>query len=123
LQRWNERWALTRIHGTTKRQVRDMFEEERSSLTALPGTRFEYYQIVERRVHGDAHIEVGGAYYSVPPRYVGTIVIVHVGTLWLRIIDSCSKLCVREQLPLSAGGAGRSMVMFRNKRRRRSFVS
>jgi transposase len=103
LQRWNERWAFTRIHGTTKRQVRDMFEEERSALTALPGTRFEYYQIVERRVHGDAHIEVGGAYYSVPPRYVGTIVVVHVGTLWLRIIDSRSKLCVREHVAIERG--------------------
>ena len=49
LMRWNERWAFTRIPGTTKRQVREMFEEERPALLPLPLTRFEYYRIVERR--------------------------------------------------------------------------
>src|ERR1700756_1456681 len=29
LDRWEERWADTRIHGTTKRQVAAMFAEER----------------------------------------------------------------------------------------------
>jgi len=72
LMRWNERWAATRIHGTTKRQVREMFEEERPFLRPLPSTRFEYYRTIERRAHYDGHIEVSGAYYSVPPRYVGT---------------------------------------------------
>jgi transposase len=103
LMRWNERWAFTRIHGTTKRQVREMFEEERPALLPLPLTRFEYYRIVERRVHGDAHIEVDGAYYSAPPRYVGTSVIVHVGRLWLRILDSRSKQCVREHVTTQRG--------------------
>ena len=60
LTRWNERWASTRIHGTTKRQVREMFEEERTALLALPTTRFEHYRILERRVHFDGHIEVNG---------------------------------------------------------------
>jgi hypothetical protein len=66
-------------------------------------TRFEYYRIVERRVHGDAHVEVDGAYYSAPPRYVGTGVIVHVGRLWLRIIDPRSKQCVREHVTTERG--------------------
>jgi transposase len=96
LMRWNERWAFTRIHGTTKRQVREMFEEERPALLPLPLTRFEYYRIVERRVHVDGYIEVDGAFYSAPPRYVGTSVVVHVGRLWLRIIDPRAKACVRE---------------------------
>ena len=87
LLRWNESWASTRIHGTTKRQVQAMFNEERPHLLPLPPTRFEYYQIAERRVHLDGHIEVQAAYYSVPPRYVGTKVVVHIGRLWLRILD------------------------------------
>jgi len=103
LVRWNERWAFTRIHGTTKRQVRVMFEEERPALLPLPLTRFEYYRIVERRVHGDAHVEVDGAYYSAPTRYVGRSVVVHVGRLWLRIIDSNSKQCVREHITTERG--------------------
>src|SRR5258705_13542612 len=32
LDRWEERWADTRIHGTTKRQVAVMFAEERRTL-------------------------------------------------------------------------------------------
>ena len=36
LDHWDERWAMTRIHGTTKRQVRAMFEEEKPFLQAAP---------------------------------------------------------------------------------------
>jgi len=32
LDRWEERWADTRIHGTTKRQVAVMFAEEKPHL-------------------------------------------------------------------------------------------
>lgn len=96
LLHWNERWAFTRIHGTTKRQVREMFAEERPALAPLAATRFEYFRDGERRVHFDGHIEVDGAYYSVPPRYVGTKVIVHIGRLWLRILDSQTQQLIRE---------------------------
>ena len=96
LAHWNERWAATRIHGTMKRQVRAMFEEERPFLQPLPPTRFEYYRICERTVHLDGHIEVDSAYYSAPPRYVGGKVIVHVGRLWLRILDPRTHECIRE---------------------------
>src|SRR6059058_894907 len=36
LDRWDARWADTRIHGTTKRQVAAMFAEERPALRLLP---------------------------------------------------------------------------------------
>src|SRR5580704_7388094 len=68
LMHWNQRWAATRIHGTTKQQVRAMFEEERPFLCALPATRFEYYRVCERTVHFDGYVEVDSAYYSAPPR-------------------------------------------------------
>jgi transposase len=103
LLHWNETWAATRIHGTTKRQVREMFEQERPALQTLPPTRFEYYSILERRVHLDAHIEVAGAYYSAPPRYVGRKVIVHAGNPWLRIIDEKTKQCIREHAATHKG--------------------
>lgn len=107
LDRWDERWAMTRIHGTTKRQVRAMFEEERPFLQPLPPARFEYYRICERTVHFDAHIEVDGAYYSAPPCYVGRKVPVHVGRLWLRVVDSTTHECVREH----------PIALFRGQRR------
>lgn len=96
LFRWNERWAFTRIHGTVRRQVREMFAEEQPALQPLPTTRFEYYRVVQRRVHLDGHVEIDRAYYSVPPRYCGTTVVVHVGRLWLRILDPYTQTLVRE---------------------------
>ena len=44
LDRWEARWADTRIHGTTKRQVVAMFAEERPTLLPLPVEPFRYYQ-------------------------------------------------------------------------------
>jgi len=43
LDQWEERWADTRIHGTTKRQVAAMFAEEKPSLLPLPLEPFRYY--------------------------------------------------------------------------------
>jgi transposase len=68
LDRWDARWADTRIHGTTKRQVAAMFTEERPSLRPLPVEPFRYYQFSRRTVHLDNCIEVDAAYYSAPPR-------------------------------------------------------
>jgi transposase len=103
LLHWNERWASTRIHGTTKRQVRAMFEDERPFLLPLPPTRFEYYRVAERTVHFDGFIEVGGAYYHAPPHYVGTKVTVHIGRLWIRIIDPRTHQLLREHAVTGKG--------------------
>jgi transposase len=51
LDRWEERWADTRIHGTTKRQVAAMFAEEKPALQPLPLEPFRCYQYGERTVH------------------------------------------------------------------------
>ena len=58
LDHWEERWADTRIHGTTKRQVAAMFAEERPALLPLPVEPFRYYQYGERTVHLDGCVEV-----------------------------------------------------------------
>ena len=103
LDRWDERWAMTRIHGTTKRQMRVMFEEEKPFLQPLPLTRFEYYRIGERTVHFDGLIEVDGAYYHAPPHYAGNKVVVHVGRLWIRIIDPMTHQLIREHAVTGKG--------------------
>jgi len=58
LDRWEEHWADTRIHGTTKRQVAAMFAEEKPALLPLPVEPFRYYQYGERVVHLDGCVEV-----------------------------------------------------------------
>ena len=67
LDHWEQRWADTRIHGTTKRQVAAMFAEEKPSLLPLPLEPFRYYQYGERTVHLDGCVEVEASYYSAPP--------------------------------------------------------
>jgi transposase len=49
LDRWEERWADTRIHGTTKRQVATMFAEEKPFLLPLPVEPFRYYLVRRAR--------------------------------------------------------------------------
>ena len=53
LDAWETRWADTRIHGTTRRQVAAMFAEEKPHLLPLPAEPFRYYRFGERRVHLD----------------------------------------------------------------------
>jgi hypothetical protein len=72
LLHWERSVADTRIHGTTKRQVRKVFEDiERAALRPLPPDPFPMFQEGRRKVHRDGHIEVRRSYYSVPPEYLG----------------------------------------------------
>jgi len=68
---WEKRIADTRIHGTTRKQVHLLFQEEKPYLTPLPSGRFPSFEEGRRSVHRDGHIEVAKAYYSVPPEYTG----------------------------------------------------
>ncbi|MFV1968452.1 MAG: IS21 family transposase [Pirellulaceae bacterium] len=78
LLRWETTVADTRIHGTTRRQVKKAFEEsERAALLPLPVERFPFFHEVERKVNRDGHVEVDKAYYSAPPEYL-------TRTVWVR---------------------------------------
>lgn len=68
---WERTVADTRIHGTTKRQVKLLFEQERTALSLLPRERFACFHEGKRKVSSDGHVEVAKAYYSAPPEYLG----------------------------------------------------
>ena len=87
LDHWEERWADTRIHGTTKRQVAAMFAEEKPFLLPLPIEPFRYYQYGERVVHLDGRVEVEAAYYGAPPGWIGRVVRVQWDELFVRLLD------------------------------------
>jgi hypothetical protein len=94
LDRWEERWADTRIHGTTKRQVAVMFAEERPTLLPLPVEPFRYYQHGERTVHLDGCVEVEAAYYS----WIGRRVWVQWNASHVRLLDPLTGQLLREHL-------------------------
>ncbi len=87
LDHWDARWADTRIHGTTKRQVAAMFAEERSALLPLPLAPFRYYEHGSRTVHLDGCVEVDGPYYSVPPGNLGERIPVQWDGHTVRLLD------------------------------------
>lgn len=71
LQRWCETIANARIHATTRKAPVALFDEERSSLLALPQRRFEPVVYKQAKVHRDVHINIDGALYSVPWTLMG----------------------------------------------------
>jgi transposase len=104
LDRWEQRWADTRIHGTTKRQVAVMFSEEKPHLLPLPLEPFRYYQYGERVVHLDGCVEVEAAYYGLPPGWIGRPVKVQWDELHVRILHPSTSQLLREHLRQKRGG-------------------
>lgn len=89
LRQWEATVADTRIHGTTRRQVQQMFAEvEKPALRPLPATRFPSFQEGQRIVNRDGHVEVAKAYYSAPPEYLGRTVWVRWDARMVRLFDA-----------------------------------
>jgi hypothetical protein len=88
LEHWEQTIADTRIHGTTNKQVGQLFASvERSCLQPLPAERFPFYHESKRKVSRDGHISVGRAFYSVPPEFLGCDVWVRYDSRIVRILD------------------------------------
>ena len=88
LLEWETQVADTRIHGTTRKQVKKAFEDvEREALLPLPVDRFPSFNEVRRKVNRDGHVEVDKAYYSVPPEYLGRSVWVRWDSRVVRVFN------------------------------------
>ncbi len=96
LDRWEERWADKRIHGTVKQQVAARFEEEKPALLPLPLEPFRYYQFGKRTVHLNGCVEVDGAYYAPPPGNIGRELDVQWDGVHVRILDPKTGELMRE---------------------------
>ena len=103
LDQWELRWADTRIHGTTKRQVAVMFAEERPALGPLPVEPFRYYRFGDRTVHLNGCVEVEGAYYGAPPGWLGRRVQVQWNDLHVRLLAPTTGQLLREHLRTRRG--------------------
>jgi len=103
LDHWEQGWADTRIHGTTRRQVAVMFAEEKPALLPLPLEPFRYYQYGERTVHLDGCVEIEAAYYSAPPRWIGRRVQVQWNAQQVRLLDPKTGELLREHLRQERG--------------------
>jgi transposase len=103
LDRWEARWADTRIHGTTKRQVAAMFAEEQPALGPVPLEPFRYYHFGVRTVHLDGCVEVDAAYYGTPPGWIGRQVQVQWNATFVRLLAPQTGQLLREHLRAPRG--------------------
>jgi transposase len=86
LNNWLEYKCNARIHGTTKKVPRELFEqEEREFLIKLPIEDFNISSVGVRKVQRDCHIVVENNYYSVPYKYVGEDVEIELDNKLLRV--------------------------------------
>jgi transposase len=90
---WESGVADTRIHGTTRKQVGQLFVNvEKPALLPLPQERFANFREAQRIVHRDGHVEVDKAYYSVPPEYLGHKVWARWDQRLVRVFNQCFEL-------------------------------
>ena len=72
LRNWLEKTCNQRVHGTTRKIPREVFEsQEKNKLKPLPLEEFKMANVSSRKVYHDCHIYVEYNYYSVPFEYVG----------------------------------------------------
>jgi transposase len=102
LLHWETTVADTRIHGTTRKQVAKVFQEnERHALGALPRVRFPCYQEGQRKVSRDGHVAIDKSYYSVPPEYLGHTLWVRWDSRLVRVLnDRLDIICTHATQPL-----------------------
>jgi hypothetical protein len=103
LANWEEKWAAQRIHGRAKRQVEEMFQEERPHLKPLPIEGFRYFEEGTRTVQDDTTIQVDNAWYAARPAPIGAVVLIRVYAHELDIRDPNTLELIRRH-PLAAKG-------------------
>ena len=93
LKRWITEIAGVRQHGTTRQAPLALFaQDEQKTLLPLPKDPFVLNEIRMAKVHQDCHIQVNGSYYSVPYRYVGKRVSVHISDKMIEIYNEQQEL-------------------------------
>lgn len=69
---WSRDVAGARIHGTTRRVPREMYEaEEQPHMLPAPSESYDVPLFGEAQVHPDHHINFARALYSMPTKYIG----------------------------------------------------
>ena len=97
LAHWEERWAALRIHGRKKRQVLEMFAEERAHLRALPAQSFRYFKQATRTVDDAGLVQVEGSYYAALPASPHSEVTVRIFDREIEILDGAGQVLRRHE--------------------------
>ena len=95
LERWETKWAAPRIHGAERRQVQEMFEEERAYLQPMPSRPMQYFRDEQRTVCDDGCVQVAYSSYAARPAAIGDKVLVRIFEHRLEIRDLKTQALLR----------------------------
>jgi len=97
--RWCSEIANQRVHGTTKRKPKEVFDqEERARLLPLPSQRFALVVWKRAKVHRDCHVVFEYGLYSVPWQHLGQEVDIRVAGNSVTIYRHDERLCTHERV-------------------------
>jgi len=95
LEHWEAKWAASRIHGSERRQVQAMFEEEKPHLQPLPLLGMQYFTEAQRTVYDDSCVRVDHSSYAARPAPIGSLVLVRVFEHRIEIRDLATQALLR----------------------------
>ena len=100
-EHWCREVAGTRVHGTTRKVPRELFESvEKATMRAAPDAIYDVPLYVDKaKVHPDHHIEVARALYSVPNRYLRKLVRVRADRKLVKIYFGTELIKVHDRQP------------------------
>jgi transposase len=84
--RWCSDVAGARVHGTTRRVPREVYElEERPHMIALRDGTFDVPTWTTAKVHPDHHVQIARSLYSLPTRFIGKTLDARVDQVSVRL--------------------------------------
>lgn len=104
LESWETKWAAPRIHGSTRRQVQAMFEEERPLLQPLPSQGMQYFTEVKRTVCDDSCVLVDHSSYAARPAPIGSQVLVRIFEHRIEVRDLQTQALLRSHARVDRPG-------------------
>jgi hypothetical protein len=95
LEHWEVKWAAQRIHGSERRQVETMFQEEKPYLLPLPVLGMQYFTEAQYSVNDDSCVRVDHSSYAARPAAIGSRVLVRLFAQHLEIRDLKTQALLR----------------------------
>ena len=95
LEHWETKWAAQRIHGSERRQVEAMFQEEKPHLLPLPLLGMQYFIEKQYSVNDDSCVRVDHSSYAARPAAIGSAVLVRLFARRLEIRDLRTQALLR----------------------------
>jgi hypothetical protein len=86
--RWREEVANVRLHAATKQRPVDRFPAERERLRTLPSPSFNPDELVSVIVSSHARVYFDGNRYSVPPEFIGQLLLLRANEREVRVLRS-----------------------------------